>query len=235
MVFIAGNERADQDPQFEIRSMAAEVAHQDVILHAIYCGNEQHDHADSWKDLSSEAQGHFATIDHRTVRALVETPYDEELAELGASLNETYVPLGKAGRQGRANQLTQDENAKALSVAAAASRAQTKASPLYSCDWDLIEAVEKGQVDLFDVPEADLPEIMRPMTTAERESYIAEMLLNREEIRQRIAELSEKRRRYVTDQAQAKGLDDSRAFDGVVRSAIREQLEERGFRPADEP
>ena len=49
------------------------------------------------------------------------------------------------------------------------------------------------------------------------------------------AELGEKRRHHMNRQVHAKGLDDSRAFDGVMRRAIREQLEERGFRSADEP
>ena len=67
------------------------------------------------------------------------------------------------------------------------------------------------------------------MTFEEREIHIEELRLRREENRQKIAELSAERRRYVAEQIEARGLDDSRAFDAVVRRAIRARLEERGF------
>jgi hypothetical protein len=233
LVFVAGNERADQDQTVDYRAMGAEAADRETVLHAVYCGNAEHEHAESWRELALQAEGRFAAIDHRTVRELVTTPFDEELAELGASLNETYVPLGEAGSRGRENQNLQDDNARSLSVAAAASRAQTKASSLYSQEWDLVDAVVDGRVDLWSIEESKLPAALRAMTPAEREVHVEEMLLKRQEIRQRITELSAERRRHVTQQIEDKGLDASRTFDGVIRRAIREQIEGKGYRSSD--
>lgn len=232
LVFVAGNEPADQDRALDYRAMAAEAANRETVLHAVYCGSAEHEHADSWRELALQAEGQFAAIDHRTVRALVATPFDKELAELGASLNKTYVPLGEAGGLGRANQSLQDDNAKSLSVAAAASRAQTKASSLYSQEWDLVDAVAEGRVDLYTIDEAELPEPLQAMSPAEREVYVEDMRLERQEIRRRINELGAERRKHVTKQIEARGLDDSATFDGVIRRAIREQVEDRGYDPS---
>jgi hypothetical protein len=232
LVFVAGNESADQDPTVDYRAMGAAAADRDTVLHTVFCGNAQHEHADGWRELALQADGQFAAIDHRTVRELVATPFDRELAELGDSLNKTYVPLGEAGGQGRANQSLQDENARSLSVAAAASRAQTKASSLYSQEWDLVDAVVEGRIDPYAIEPAELPEPLREMTPAELEVYVEDMLLKRQEIRQRISELSAERRQHVTRQIEKKGLDDSRTFDGVIRRAIREQIEDRGNGPS---
>jgi hypothetical protein len=230
LVFVAGNEPADQDKEVDFRAVATESENRDFALHAIYCGDAEHEQAMTWKELARSADGKFAAIDHRTVRALVETPGDEELAKLGASLNDTFIPMGESGKQGRENQLSQDKNAQSLSVAVAASRAQTKASPLYSADWDLVQAVEQGRVDLFEIDESELPKVMQEMSPGERVTYVEELILEREEIRQRIAELSEQRRRYVANKAKAKNQDDSQSFDGVVRQAIRQQIEQKGLR-----
>ena len=67
------------------------------------------------------------------------------------------------------------------------------------------------------------------MTVEEREIHVEELRLRREEIRQKIAELSAERRRYVAEQIEAKGLEASRAFDTAVRRALREKLAEKGF------
>jgi hypothetical protein len=233
LVFVAGNEAADQDQAIDYREMGVEAADREVVLHAIYCGSAEHEQAESWRELARQAQGQFASIDYRTKRELLTTPFDQELAELGTSLNETYVPLGEAGTRGRENQILQDDNARSLSVAAAASRAQTKASSLYSQEWDLVDAVVDGRVDLYTIEEAKLPEPLRVMTPSEREIYVEQMLLEREEIRRRITELSAERRRHITQQIDDKGLDDSRSFDGVVRRAIREQIELKGYDPSE--
>jgi hypothetical protein len=229
LIFVAGNEPADQDRSVSFRTMGFEAHDNDAVLHAIYCGREGDPNAATWKELAELAVGQFATIDHKARSLIVETPFDREMAELGKSLNETFLPLGQDGIKGREIQAAQDLNVEKLGPAAAATRAQTKASALYAREWDLLEAVRSGRVDLYEIDESELPEVLREMTPSEREAYVDELLIQREGIRQRIRELGAQRRQYVTEQAKQKGLDDSRTFDGVVRRAIRQQVEERGY------
>ena len=93
-------------------------------------------------------------------------------------------------------------------------------------------------MDLYELEESELPERLRQMSPEERELHVEEQRLRRQEIRQKIAELSGERRRYVAEQMEAKGLDASRSFDAAVRNALREKLEEKGFEVpelADDP
>ncbi len=96
-----------------------------------------------------------------------------------------------------------------------------------------MDAVEEDKVALTDIAESDLPELLREMSLSDRQSYVDEMQWRREELRQQIGELSAKRREYVAGQIEAKGLDDSRAFDTVVRQALRDKLQEKGFQPSN--
>ena len=229
LVFVAGNEAADQDPKVGFRDVTDAARREGISVHPIFCGNPSQEPAATWRELAELALVELAAIDHRGGTVVVKTPVDEELAALGAALNDTYLPLGEKGRRRLEKQVREDKNARELGPAAAAGRAQVKASRLYSSDWDLVGALEAGTVDLSALEESELPERLRPMSLEERELYVEEQRLRRQELRQRIAELGEERRRYVAEQIEARGLDDSRAFDAVVRRAIRARLEERGY------
>ena len=79
-----------------------------------------------------------------------------------------------------------------------------------------------------------LPAVLIEMSPEERELYVEEMQFRREELRQQIQDVSRHRRRYVSEQMKVRGLDDSLAFDAVVRRRIREQLEEKGWVPPED-
>lgn len=230
LVFIAGNESAAQDPPVELQTVAMLTRDKELEIHTIYCGRSQEENAESWRALAQVTDGQFAAIDYRTAALLAETPYDREMAELGAELNSTYLPIGKSGTGRLEVQAQQDRNAKSLSLASAATRAQTKAGPLYSKEWDLVDRLAADMDKLYDIDEEDLPQVMFDMTNDEREIYIDELARQRQEIREKILQLSAQRREHVAEKAaKKKGGADSQTFDDVVRGAIRGQVEARGF------
>ncbi|MHC5115235.1 MAG: hypothetical protein ACYTGP_12495, partial [Planctomycetota bacterium] len=77
------------------------------------------------------------------------------------------------------------------------------------------------------VEEAALPEAMQAMNAEERVAHVTSMKTRRAEIRQQIADLSEKRRAHI--EIETKKLDGSRAFDSAVRQAVRDQAKAKGF------
>jgi hypothetical protein len=232
--FVAGNEPADQDPRVLLEDVSDLVQEKDVSLHLVFCGQPEEEAAKTWVRLAEWSKGRFAAIDHRTTPVSIKTPFDEELAGLGMAINETYVPLGAEGRERVKKLGEREEHLKQLSASTAASRAEVVSSQMYSSGWDLVDAFDAGTVDLYELDENELPEVMRRMTPNEREIYIQDIRSQREELRQRIGELSEQRRRYMAEQIETRGIDNSRAFDSVVRGAIREELEVKGFQaPGD--
>jgi hypothetical protein len=201
----------------------------DVTVNVIYCGIPGHEIAESWKEIAELAGSEFAAIDHRSLGSTVATPYDKELAELSASINSTYVPLGEEGREAQQNQVQQDRNAATLGPATVASRAQAKTSPLYSANRDLLDQLETGKTTLTELDDSDLPETMQGMTFDELEVYVEDLKLRREQLRRQIADLNRKRRSYVSEQLQAKGGDDSSAFGAVVQRTLVEKGKEKGL------
>jgi hypothetical protein len=235
LVFVAGNEPADQDPEVDYRDTGRVAVDEGISVNMIYCGSADAEQAETWKELADRAEGRFAAIDHRMDKtAALTTKYDKELADLSEALNETYIPFGEAGQERKESLAKQDQNAAKLSPAAAASRARTKSNLRFSSGWDLVSMIESGETTLYDIDEQDLPVELRRMTFEERELYMEDLLKRREELRQQIAELSAKRRMDVSDQVKAKGLDTSKSFDSVVREAIRSQAADKGFELPEE-
>jgi len=144
VVFVAGNESAEQDPALALRAVLQRATDDNITVNAIYCGAENDSIAAGWRQIAALTQGTFASIDQNAnVVAAIETPVDRRLAELSEALNDTYIPYGDAGALNQARQKQQDDNAAEMSVGALASRVITKASALYdSAKWDLIDAFE---------------------------------------------------------------------------------------------
>lgn len=199
-IFIAGNERFQQGP-VDARTACEAAIKRGIIVNPIYCGSRSG--AESWQQAAAWADGAFSSIDHNRRVMRIETPYDDEIAQLSSELNETYVAMGAAGAEARARQVAQDAQAAGAGQAVEAERAVAKTNANYehgAARWDLVAAVEQKQVKLEDVPEADLPEPMRAMSMEAREAYVAEQAARRDAIRSRIQSLNASRVSYIEEQ-----------------------------------
>ena len=234
LIFVAGNEPADQDPELDLLDAGRGADAGQFEVYAIYCGQATDAHAESWRGLAEAARGRFTTLDLSAASSLAGTPVDRELARLGEKLNATYVELASGGDAGREALVAQDRKVETLSLAAAAARAETKAGALYRPSWDLVDASATGQLRLEEVEEAKLPAALRALPPEERQAWIERTLAEREELRSRIRALGDQRRSYLDARARRPGAA-GRTFEAIVREALREELEERGLEPGDEP
>jgi hypothetical protein len=227
VMFVAGNESAEQDPRLTIDAATAAAARRGVVVNAIYCGGGNDDVAAGWQRVATSTNGLYASIDqHAAAVANVATPFDDELAALNVELNATYVAFGAAGERGRANQLAQDGNAVAMSPAAAASRTVAKASELYRSEWDLVDAVRSGQ-SLADVPAAELPAEMQALAPEEREAFVREKAERRDELQRQVGELAAERSRYIEEQRRQQVGETG--LDAAILDGIREVAATKGF------
>jgi Mg-chelatase subunit ChlD len=228
VVFVAGNESAEQDPQVSIDHATAAAARRGVVVNAIYCGSDASAEARGWQRVATRTNGMYASIDQNAAAvANVATPFDARLAALNDELNATFVAFGAAGERGRANQVAQDGNAAAASPAAAASRTVAKAGALYRTEWDLVDALQSGK-SLAEIPAAELPAEMRALDAAERETYVREKTERRADLQREIGALADERRRYIEEQKR----DDAGAatgLDAAILEGIREVAATKGF------
>src|SRR5262245_54123246 len=177
MIFVCGNEPADQDRQVHLKDVAQMALKKDIIINTIYCerGPRYLGEAKLWEEFARMSEGRYALINQNRGTVAIAAPQDKKLQELSAKLNTTYVAYGKAEvRQGRAeNQKAQDANA-ARAPGAGAARAATKGGGLYrNSDWDIIDRMtEDPKFDITKVPEAELCDELRKLKPEERMPYI---------------------------------------------------------------
>jgi hypothetical protein len=225
VMFVAGNESAEQDPQVTIAAATAAAARRGIVVNAIYCGTDGDGESRGWQRVAQGTNGMYASIDQNAAAvANVATPFDARLAELNDELNATYMAFGAAGERGRANQVAQDSNAQAMSPATAASRTVAKAGALYRSEWDVVGAVESGKA-LAEIPEAELPPELKALPPAEREAYVAEKAERRVEVQREIGELAAERSRYIAEQS----TEGERGLDAAILEGIRTVAETKGF------
>ena len=228
LMFLAGNESADQDPQHPFRDQCQRALQQNVVINAIYCGGANDGDAATWRDVARFGGGEFATIDHDNGTVNVVTPYDEQLAKLGEQLNTTYVPYGARGREAQANQERQDANARELSSWAGASRAVCKAGSSYrNGGWDLVDAWRAEGFAWDQVDNADLPESLRELSADARDAHLRGLVEQRTRIQREIQALSESRQAFIKE-ALAKQSQET-SLDFAMTRAIRAQAEAAGF------
>jgi hypothetical protein len=228
IVFVAGNESAEQDPRLTLESATAAAARRGIVVNAIYCGNDSNDDARGWQKVAANTNGLYASIDQNAAAvANVATPFDAPLAMLNEELNGTYIAFGGSGERGRENLAAQDRNAAAMSPAASASRTVAKAGALYRSEWDLVDALQSGKT-LAEIPVEELPAEIQALEPAERETHVREQTERRADLQRQIAAIAVERSRYIAEQSR----DDAGApqgLDAAILEGIREVAEAKGF------
>jgi hypothetical protein len=234
LIFVCGNEPADQDKEVTLDSVAKLAIEKDVIINTIYCTwpRAVPGEVEGWENFAKKAEGRFAKIDMKKGTVAIATPQDRKLEELSAQLNKTYLAYGKKEvREFKAqNQVQQDANA-ARSGGAAPARALSKASELYrSSEWDLVDRLKNDpKLDITKIPEDELCEELKKLKPEARLALVKKKLAEREAIQKEIMEVSKLRGDYIKEEMKKDDKLGDRAFDEAVRGALREQAGKKGF------
>jgi hypothetical protein len=228
IIFVAGNEPANQDPQIPVERALGEARQHGIFVNAIYCGGDAAYEAAGWRQVASLGSGKYAAIDQNRVVA-INTPMDSELAKLSNELNKTYVGYGAVAKEKADKQAAMDGLSGAAGAPVAASRAAAKASTLYRNDeWDLVDARAHGKKDVAHMKPADLPAPMQSMNEEQRTKYLDGKARERTELQKRIADLSQRRDQFISA-ARKKQAAGPKTFDDAVSSSVRTEAESAGF------
>jgi hypothetical protein len=225
MIFVCGNEPADQDRQVHLKDVADKAVRQGIIINTIYCGPVNHPETKLWREFAVLCEGRFACIDQDQGTVAINTPFDKELATLSVKLNQTFVFCGKDANALCENQKRQDANAASQGAAVAAGRAVSKGGALYHFEAsDLVERLKNDpKFDVKKVPVDELTEELKKMTPEQREKHVKKQLAERETLQKQIGELGKKREAFVSAERKKNGSKADKAFDEAVRTALRQQ------------
>jgi hypothetical protein len=230
LIFIAGNEPFTQGP-VDFREACRKAIGKGIAVNTIHCGDQAKGERTSWKDGAVLADGEYLSIDHNRAVVHIAAPQDEEIARLGAAINDTYIPYGEHGAAGQARQVAQDSSVAATGAGNAVQRAITKGSANYvNMGWDLVDAVNNGNVKLEEVKAEDLPEEMREMSVEQRQAFVTDKTQQRAQWQQQIQTLNEQRKQFVA--AKMKEMAESGeqdTLDTVVIKVCRKQAEAKHF------
>lgn len=235
IIFVCGNEPADQDKEVTLESVAAEAKAKGVIINTIYCHPSNNPEAGGWQKFAGLAAGKYANIDQDRSRTevVIKTPYDDEIAKLGVKINDTYCWYGREGAKAAENQAAQDKNADKTAGDVATDRGVTKASKLYkNAACDLIDRLEdEKDFDLSKIKEEDLPEELKKLKPEERMPYLKKKKDERDGIRKQVAELNVKRLKFVADEkAKQPKTAAEKALDDALKAILREQAAAKGMK-----
>lgn len=232
IIFVCGNESADQDRQVALKQVADMALAKSININTIYCGPVNAGDAASWKHFAQICDGQFASIDQsRAAVAQVTTPHDKAISDLSDKLSSTYVAFGAEGKAKQENQLRQDNNAQAAGIAVNAARGASKATGLYRNEgWDLVDRLKVDKdFDVRKVPVDELCDEMKKLTPDQRVAYVKEKAAQREAMQKEINELNTRRLQYLADHAKKNPSKADQAFDEAVRNTLREQAAKKGI------
>lgn len=229
IVFVAGNEGADQDEQISVYDAAKRAVAAGILVNTVYCGGNDDVIAQGWKQVAKMGEGTFANIDQNRGTVHVASPFDDKLLKLSTRMNATYRFYGAQRAERSDKQRAGDDRAVAAGAPVAAERAAAKATKQYGRVGDLVRAAEAKNFDWKGVKDADLPKDLRGLTRAELKQKLAALRAERAAFTKQIEELSIQRRAFVAAERARRKLDDKDALDRVLRDAIRGQMQAGGF------
>ncbi len=229
MIFVAGNESADQDRQYDFREQVKNALQRSIVVNSIYCGNANSVDAEGWRKVATLGGGEFAAID-QSGTITVKTPYDAEISKLGGEINATYMAFGSLGKQRQANQLAQDSNAAGCGDDVVAARAQMKGGRLYrNSSWDMVDAFAEKDFDWSKIKDEDLPAELKGKTKAEKEAVIKKLAEKRAAIQKTIAALGKKRTAFIKAELEKRAGENVKSLDFAIAKAVKKAAEEKGF------
>ncbi|GJM19579.1 MAG: hypothetical protein DHS20C14_17920 [Phycisphaeraceae bacterium] len=233
LVYLVGDAPPHMDYQDDVPYMdsCTLALERGLIINTIQCGSIT-DTEPVWREIARRAEGGFIRVEQSGGAVVIETPFDAELASLGADLGATSVGYGDASEilaQARKREAAESLDEK-TAAAPAADRAMYNASAAGARNafgrQDLVADIASGTIELEAIPEEQLPEPMQAMTADERRAYVEGLAAQRAQVQAKIAELSSKRTAYQRERMSDRDAD---GFDRQIVGTLRDQARAKGL------
>lgn len=227
LVYLVGDAPPKMEYEDDVKYLATcRLAYERGInINTIQCGR-MNETRKIWQEIAQNASGAFAAIEQNGGVVAIETPYDEQMADLDGQLSKTMLDYGD--REVYAAQLRKRDLSEKITAESASGAAADRA--VYNLSdagrrnaygaQELVDDVANNRVELKDVKKEHLPEAMQAMSLSELGEEINKRLAERKEISAQIRELAEKRSAYIAEHMPESSKD---GFDQKVLDALIEQ------------
>lgn len=229
MVFLVGDAPPHDDYRdgYTRAKILEQASKKQIVIHAIRAGTDGKT-ARAWAALAKAGGGAYASIDLRGGWRTSKTPMDARLAELSRELDKTAIGYGNAEVHARIG--GKASAGLGGGVGMDADRGSFIASTGAKADEsDILGDMVAGKVDVNTLDASKLPPVMRPMSPAQRVSYVDEQKAKRAKIMKEMKELSAKRNAYLkSERSRSAAAKKPASMDDVVNSAVEAQAAEAG-------
>ncbi len=225
LIFLVGDAPPHMDYPDDVKypDTCKRAAERGIIINTVLCGTNPRA-LTHWKEIADKAEGSFAQIGQKGDVAIIETPFDKDLAAINTELSKSILVFGtaKLREEGEAKK----EAATSLPVPAAADRAGFTGKDGRAAAYDLLDAIKAKTVKLEDLKKEELPKELQSMTLEQQKKHLDELDKKRDELRKQALELDKKRGEFIAkkiEEEKAKGKKDG--FDEKVLETLRKQAQ----------
>jgi len=240
VIFLVGDAPPHMDyNEVQYPEIVASALEKGIVVNTIQCGDIVTAVA-PWTQIASLGHGNFFQVEQSGGAVAYTTPYDEDIANLSAKLDDTrlYYGTDEEKEKMRDKVAATDKLHDGASFASRARRGVFNASAGGRTNLlgenELVDAISSGAVDLNDIEEDALPESVAVMAPAEQAEYVAELAFERAELTRQIQELSQDRDGFLAKKVEeAGGMKDS--LDQMLYDTVKDQAGKAGLEYEDGP
>lgn len=226
-IIVAGNEPFDQG---EVKPFTAleQARAKDISVQLIHCGGQD----PSWDIGAKMANTDLLSIDQNQVARHVPSPQDDQILQLNAQLNDTYIAYGASGAASKQRQMNADDSSARMSKKVAIERAQLKGKRAYkNYSWDLVDAIEKDKDVLQKTKDEQLPAELRGKSLEEKQQLVAGKAAQRNDIKAKIAKLEAERADFLAkERAKQPASEEEKSLDTEVKKSAKKAAVAKGYK-----
>lgn len=231
IVFLVGDAPPHMDYEQDVRypEVCQMAVKRDLVINAVQCG-QQADTTRVWQEIAKLAEGKYIPLVQTGGMVQIAAPQDDEIARLNREIGGTLIGYGRAADRDKV--YAKQAAAEAAAPAAAADRLAFNASTGRAVQGggELLDALDRGEVDLATLPADDLPEEFRGLTKDEREARVAAKRKERKGLQEKLDKLLAARAEHVAAERRRLAADGKAdAFDAEVAKTVREQAGRKGI------
>jgi Mg-chelatase subunit ChlD len=239
-IFLVGDAPPHMDyNEIKYPEIIADARSKGIVFNTIQCGNMNSTIA-PWTQIASLGQGSFFQVEQAGSAVAYVSPYDKEIADLSAMLDDTRLYYGnrEAKEKMALKVAATDKLHASSSVASRARRGVFNATVAGRTnalgDNELVDAIARGEIELDEIEVEALPEALKPMAPAEQKIYIEEIVVKRADLNRQIRSLSEDRDAFLAKKVEEEGGKKD-SLDYKLYEAVKEQASEVGLVYEDGP
>lgn len=221
-----------QDVKYpEVMRMARE---RGILVNAVQAGGAR-DTERVWREIAQMGNGRYIPIPQDGGHlVIIETPYDREIIELQGEINGTVIPYGPRRQRSDVENKTKQAAAAPASVATEMAgymsrNAAKNGGEAITGNGDLVADIAAGRQKLASVKDDELPDTVRGLSAAERQSLIDKQQAARKALNERMAKLVRQRDAHALEQAKKAPKPAADSFDRTVAETLKAQVKAKAF------